>query len=130
MPTIPPTDPPGHCPACQAPPGAVIWAGGSPPYGPDHWQCEACGHQWQTPPARGPFDGIPNARDEDNRPLTPRDAHEAALAGVCSHGGHGWDGDTCSDITAAGCPVCAASTDIDSDDFAGHTAAELARWHS
>ena len=22
---------------------------------------------------------------------------ERAIAGVCSHGGHGWDGDTCSD---------------------------------
>ena len=22
---------------------------------------------------------------------------EQAVAGVCSHGGHGWDGDTCSD---------------------------------
>lgn len=28
-------------------------------------------------------------------------AHESALAGTCSHGGHGWDGETCSDITAA-----------------------------
>jgi hypothetical protein len=25
-------------------------------------------------------------------------AHAAAIAGACSHGGHGWDGDTCSDI--------------------------------
>ena len=25
-------------------------------------------------------------------------AHQLALAGLCSHGGHGYDGETCSDI--------------------------------
>lgn len=26
-------------------------------------------------------------------------AHQAAQAGACSHGGHGWDGEICSDIS-------------------------------
>ncbi len=28
-------------------------------------------------------------------------AWERAVAGVCSHGGHGWDGEECSDIADA-----------------------------
>lgn len=31
---------------------------------------------------------------------------ERAVAGVCSHGGHGWDGETCSD---ADCSECGAA---------------------
>lgn len=30
--------------------------------------------------------------------MAATDAHRAAIAGECSHGGHGWDGETCSDI--------------------------------
>lgn len=42
------------------------------------------------------------------RPASPAPAaHALALAGECSHGGHGWDGDTCDDITTpATCLVC------------------------
>lgn len=29
-----------------------------------------------------------------------------AQAGLCSHGGHGWDGETCSDIPVPECPCC------------------------
>ena len=43
---------------------------------------------------------------------------ERAISGTCSHGGHGWDGDTCSDapdhdcgepgrpVEVAQCPGC------------------------
>jgi hypothetical protein len=47
---------------------------------------------------------IPHGRDAG-------EAHERALAGVCSHGGHGWDGDTCSeihDLLAVPCEACGA----------------------
>ena len=30
----------------------VAWTGGSPPFGPDHWQCQVCGAEWTTGPAR------------------------------------------------------------------------------
>jgi len=39
------------CPECAAW-REVIWGGGSPPYGPESWECGECGHEWQTPPVR------------------------------------------------------------------------------
>lgn len=35
---------------------------------------------------------------------------ERAITGLCSHGGHGWDGDTCGDapVTDLECPECGA----------------------
>jgi transposase-like protein len=45
------TTSPTSCPACSAPYRRITWNGGSPPYGPDHWLCESCGHEWSTPPA-------------------------------------------------------------------------------
>jgi hypothetical protein len=44
------TLPKPDCPECGAPPADITWAGGSPPYGPDRWECCKCGHQWETPP--------------------------------------------------------------------------------
>ena len=44
---------PECCPQCGA--GyylSVLWTGGSPPYGPDSWQCQVCGAEWSTGPAR------------------------------------------------------------------------------
>ena len=53
-----------------------------------------------------------------------QDAMRRAQAGLCSHGGHGFDGDTCSEIPviwaelaphvsshAAGCPACSFNGD-------------------
>jgi hypothetical protein len=42
-----------------------------------------------------PVAQVTAALDADDAYL---DAMHAAQAGVCSHGGHGWDGDTCADI--------------------------------
>jgi len=39
------------CPECAAW-REVIWGSGSPPYGPESWECGECGHEWQTPPVR------------------------------------------------------------------------------
>ncbi len=33
-------------------------------------------------------------------------AVELAQAGGCSHGGHGWDGETCDEVPAPPCPCC------------------------
>lgn len=38
------------CPSCSASSPDITWRGGSPPHGPDRWQC-SCGHEWETPPA-------------------------------------------------------------------------------
>jgi hypothetical protein len=37
------------CPKCPAGYRDIAWTGGSPPCGPDYWQCTACGHEWETP---------------------------------------------------------------------------------
>jgi len=39
---------PGECPRCHGPYADIEWCGGTPPYGPDHWLCHLCGHQWDT----------------------------------------------------------------------------------
>ena len=44
------TLPKPSCPACGAPPEDITWLGGSPPLGPDFWECCKCGHRWETPP--------------------------------------------------------------------------------
>ena len=38
------------CPECGAGYGDIVWAGGSPPFGPEWWDCLRCGHGWETPP--------------------------------------------------------------------------------
>jgi len=40
-------------------------------------------------------------RDTAEVPANP-DWWERAVAGACSHGGHGWDGETCSDAPETG----------------------------
>jgi hypothetical protein len=44
------TLPKPSCPACSAPPADITWLGGSPPLGPDFWECCTCGHRWETAP--------------------------------------------------------------------------------
>ena len=44
------TLPKPSCPECDAPYADITWTGGSPPYGPDLWECCQCGHQWETAP--------------------------------------------------------------------------------
>src|ERR1039457_1350269 len=46
------TTSPTSCPKCSAPYRDLAWTGGSPPYGPEYWQCSACGHEWATPAVR------------------------------------------------------------------------------
>jgi hypothetical protein len=36
-----------NCPECGDGRLAITWTGGSPPYGPDHWEC-LCGNRWTT----------------------------------------------------------------------------------
>jgi hypothetical protein len=43
-------------------------------------------------------------------PAANPDWWERAVAGQCSHGGHGWDGETCSDAPAA-CAECGGPVD-------------------
>ena len=45
-----------------------------------------------------PGDGFERPADIRRAAADALAAHEAAIAGRCSHGGHGWDGETCSDI--------------------------------
>lgn len=42
---------PASCPKCKAPAPKITWEGGSPPFGPEKWSCDACGHEWTTPAA-------------------------------------------------------------------------------
>lgn len=50
-------------------------------------------------------------------PRTPR-GWEAAIAGTCSHGGHGWDGDTCDEISEEPLPGMPASALVPGDAIA------------
>lgn len=65
----------------------------------------ACGHEYDTPepvPAGQAVTCSAHGPTTVTRPdpaANPR-WWEAAIAGTCSHGGHGWDGDTCDDAPA------------------------------
>ena len=47
-PSANPMNAPSTCPQCQD--SRIVWNGGSPPYGPDYWVCDGCGHFWTTDP--------------------------------------------------------------------------------
>ena len=69
-------------------------AGDSPMYCQRTDQVDVCMHE------PGHTGGCWSADGEPADSTTNPEWWERAVSGTCSHGGHGWDGDTCSDAAA------------------------------
>jgi hypothetical protein len=80
-------------------------AAAGPGQHPDNYVSQlACGHEHDTPEPTTDGQAVTCSA---HGPTTVADPAanprwwENAVAGTCSHGGHGWDGDTCDDAPAA-----------------------------